>query len=222
MRRKIHVGHPDNQHPDLANPAVDATAPGAEATGTNADPPDDRGDRIGDGTDPQAERLSVELESAREEIERLRAELERAEAARDDAHNQYLRTLADSQNFRRRKEEEARTDRQFANRELIIALLPVIDNFERAMAAAQSTQSYDALIEGVKLTQRQLQAFLQKAGVEAIEAQDQPFDPNYHEAVMRVEDSGAPDNTIVEELQRGYKMHDRVLRPSMVKVAHDG
>jgi molecular chaperone GrpE len=133
--------------------------------------------------------------------------------------NQYLRTLADFQNFRRRNEEQRGELAQFANRELILGMLPVLDNFERALAAADKNQSYEALVGGVALTLRQLQEFLKKNGVEAIEAKGKEFDPNLHEAVMRDEGSDQPENTVVEELQKGYTMHSKVLRPSMVKVA---
>lgn len=230
MRHKIHVT--DGSAQSAEPPADTAAAQDAEATGTNAPPVNDSvqdtpdavdgaastagnaGSSQGAAADPTAG-AQRELASLREENERLRRELEQAK-------DQSLRSMADFQNFRRRKEEEGRLDRQFANRELILALLPVLDNFERALSAAEKTESYDALVSGVKLTLRQLQDFLAKNGVSAIEAVGQEFDPNLHEAVMRVEDGDHPENSVVEELQRGYTMHDRVLRPSMVKVARSG
>jgi molecular chaperone GrpE len=87
------------------------------------------------------------------------------------------------------------------------------------MSSASQSQNYEALMAGVTLTHRQLQEFLQKNGVTPIEAIGAEFDPAFHEAVMRVEDGEHPENTVVEELQRGYTMHGRVVRPSMVKVA---
>jgi Molecular chaperone GrpE (heat shock protein) len=134
-------------------------------------------------------------------------------------HEQRLRTLAEFQNFRRRMEEENRRHAQFANEELIRALLPVLDNFERALAAADKNKSFEALMGGVAMTHRQLMDLLKKSGVEPIETKGKAFDPNFHEAVDRVADSDQPDNTIVQELQKGYMMNSRVLRPSLVKVA---
>ena len=160
-----------------------------------------------------APHCDAELTALKEQVENLTKE-------RDEEKNQHLRTLADFQNFRRRKDEERITDRQFANRELILGMLPILDNFGRALTAAEKTESYDALIDGVKLTLKQLNDFLTKNGVKPIESLGREFDPNLHEAVMRVEDSGQPENTVVDELQKGYTMNDRVLRPSMVKVAH--
>jgi molecular chaperone GrpE len=184
-----------------------------EATGTNS-PAENETD-----VTPGGNGVSTATTALETEIEALRAQVEQLSKDRNNERDQHLRTLADFQNFRRRKEEERGADRQFANRELIIGLLPVLDNFERALAAAETTQSYEALVNGVKLTLKQLQGFLSKNGVTPIEAVGQEFDPNYHEAVMRVEGSGLPDNTVVEELQKGYAMNDRVLRPSMVRVA---
>jgi molecular chaperone GrpE len=108
---------------------------------------------------------------------------------------------------------------KYANSELIKSLLPVVDNFERAIQAAEQTRNFDALIGGISGTMKQIQAFLQKAGVTPIEATGKEFDPNFHEAIGHVEGSGLPANTVAEEVQRGYLMHDRVLRPSLVKVA---
>jgi len=177
------------------------------ADDTTSETPETDGE-VGDAISPETSPLEAQLAQVTKE--------------RDEEKNQHLRTLADFQNFRRRKEEERVTDRQYANRELVIGILPVLDNFERALAAAEKTQSYDSLIDGVKLTLRQLNDFLTKNGIKPIEALGESFDPNLHEAVMRVEDSEHPENTVVEELQKGYTMHDRVLRPSMVKVAHNG
>lgn len=156
------------------------------------------------------------------EIDSLKARIAELEKQVEDEKNAHLRALADYQNYRRRSDEQRREAQQFANRELVLGLLPALDNFERALTAAEKNQSYDALIGGVSLTMRQIQDYLAKNGVEPIEAVGKEFDPNFHEAVMRVEDSVHPENTVVEEVQKGYTMHNRVLRPTMVKVAHNG
>jgi molecular chaperone GrpE len=155
---------------------------------------------------------SEEVVALREKVETLTAQLEQE-------RNQHLRSVADFQNAKRRQESRADEVIQFANRELILGLLPVLDNFERALAASAKNQSYEALVGGVSATHRQLQDYLKKNGVETIESLGKPFDPAQHEAVMRVESEEHPENTVVEELQRGYVMHSRVLRPAMVKVA---
>ncbi len=173
--------------------------------------------------DGQAAAPEQTLESAEEavsaDIAAMQDQLRELSNQVDAARDQYLRTLADFQNFRRRTEEQKGELVRFANRELVAQFLPILDNFERAMNSAAKSQNYEALMGGVSLTYRQLQEFLQKNGVNPIEALGAEFDPNLHEAVMRVEDGEHPENTVVEELQRGYTMHDRVVRPSMVKVA---
>jgi len=162
---------------------------------------------------------SDEATGADPESDQLRARVAELEKQVETERGNHLRALADFQNYKRRSDEQRGELNQFANRELILGLLPVLDNFERALSAAEQTKSYEALMGGVGLTLRQLQEFLKKHGVETIDAQGKEFNPEFHEAVARVEDGEHPDNTVVEELQRGYTMHSKVLRPSMVKVA---
>jgi len=108
--------------------------------------------------------------------------------------------------------------------ELISTLLPVMDNFERALNVPQEKQSEEVrpFIEGYEMIYKQLAGVLEKAGVRKIEALDKPFDPNYHQAVMRVPAEGVANDTIVEVLQDGYLLGDKTLRPAMVKVAFNG
>ena len=130
-----------------------------------------------------------------------------------------LRTAAELENFRKRAALEAQTARKYANEGLLYDLLPVLDNFERAVNAAETTANLEAFKSGVDLIYRQFNAVLEKVGLEAIESVGQPFDPNVHQAVMQVEtEDGQEPHLVVEELRPGYRFHDRVLRPSMVKV----
>ncbi|GIV16328.1 MAG: nucleotide exchange factor GrpE [Armatimonadota bacterium] len=135
-----------------------------------------------------------------------------------EKHDSLLRTMADFDNFRRRTRQEMEEIRRIALEEFLRSLLRVMDNFERAMQAAEETQSFEKLMEGVQLIYRQLQALLREAGVQPIEAVGKPFDPNFHEAVQRVESPEHPDETVLEEVERGYMIQSRVLRPSRVKV----
>jgi molecular chaperone GrpE len=154
-----------------------------------------------------------------DELQKVQSDLESAKRDLEEEHNHYLRSLADFSNFKRRRQEEFETQVQFANQELILKLLPVIDNFERALQASQVNHNFDALAEGVSLTLRQLKDMLEREGVEPIEAVGQEFDPMIHEAVMRIESDEYPENTVVEELEKGYTQRSRVIRPSRVKVA---
>jgi molecular chaperone GrpE len=149
----------------------------------------------------------------------LRAQLEEMRHRANTEHEAYLRALADFSNYKRRTDEEKERLRGIVNENLLLGLLPIVDNFERALQSASTTKDYEKLVTGVNAILRQMQDFLTKEGVTPIDATGQPFDPNYHNAVLRHETTEYPENTVVEELQKGYTRGDRVLRPSMVKVA---
>jgi molecular chaperone GrpE len=176
-------------------------------------------------TDPEAEVTDASPENTTEtvtDIDTLRKTISELEAKVEAEHNQYLRTMADFQNYRRRADEQRQEVRAHATQELVVGLLPALDNFERALAAAEANSNFEKLIEGVRLTQRQIQDVLKRQNVEPIVALGAEFDPAVHEAIARVEDSEHPDNSVVEEVQRGYTMAGKVLRPALVKVAHNG
>ena len=201
----------------------------------DSDTPQDTTDRAGDEFEQTAEEiaeltaeetgptgaagLEETVSQLEADVERLIQENESARQAAQEEHDRYLRALADFANYKRRREEDQATWTRIANQEIILALLPIIDNFERALQAAQENRNSEALAEGVSLTLRQLQEMLTREGVEPIEAVGREFDPNLHEAIMRVEADDVPDNTVVEELQKGYTLGQRVLRPAQVKVA---
>lgn len=144
-----------------------------------------------------------------------------AERRADEEHDNCLRTLADFSNYRRRTRDEMDQARKFGAEDLIIRVLPVLDNFERAIKTAEEIKDYDALHGGVILILRQLRDILEREGVKPIEAEGKQFDPNLHEAVARLDTEDYPDNTIIEEFQKGYTLGDKVIRPSMVRVARE-
>ena len=186
--------------------------------------PDDNDSRsaeeVRDDSVETSEEVAASVSSVVEaELDDLRAQLDAARGAVEEEHNRYLRAVADFANFKRRKQEEFECHAQFASRELILKLLPIIDNFERAVQAAQENQNFDALADGVSLTLKQLHELLVKEQIQPIEAVGCEFDPTLHEAVMRVESEDHPENTIVEELEKGYTQKSHVLRPSRVTVA---
>lgn len=152
-------------------------------------------------------------------ITALQAEIADLRQKADEAERRLLYSIADLQNTARRKEEQYQNNLKHASTEFIKNLLPVVDNFERALNAAERTRSYEALVGGVNGTLKQLHAALAKAGVVPIEAEGQEFDPNFHEAIGHAEESAYPANTVAEEVQKGYLIHDRVLRPTLVKVS---
>ena len=155
-----------------------------------------------------------------ERIEQLEREL--AEAQRSDAEHRdnWHRSAADFANYKRRTDEERATLGQFSNALLIGKVLGVLDDFDRALENVPA-DAHDPWVEGVRLTERKLRNVLESEGVTPIEAVGQPFDPNLHEAVVHEETADHPDNQVIGELQRGYRLHDRVIRPSLVRVANN-
>jgi len=144
------------------------------------------------------------------------------EAQVEQERSNTLRAIADLQNSRRRAENEKRRLVTEANERLVKEVLPAVDDFERALLAAKEAQSYEQLVGGVEALLRKLHDTLARQGVEPIETVGQPFDPEIHEAVMVDYDADAPDETVVQELLKGYMFHGRVLRPALVKVAKSG
>ena len=138
------------------------------------------------------------------------------EDERGSLRERLMRTLADFDNFRKRTERETRALRKMANFEVFKDFLGVLDNFERAMDSSGSTED---LKQGLKMIVRQHEEILRRHGVKRIEAVGKPFDPTVHEAVAREESPGIDVPTVTREMQRGYLLHDRLLRPAMVFVA---
>ncbi|TAJ07040.1 MAG: nucleotide exchange factor GrpE [Nitrospirae bacterium] len=138
-------------------------------------------------------------------------------------HDKHLRLAAEFENYKRLAQKDQRDYARFANESLLKDLLPIIDNLERAIKAAKEAPKEGAktgsLIEGVELTLKQFMDLLAKAGVRQITSVGEQFDPARHQAVARVESVGAADNTVVEEFQKGYLLHERMLRAAMVTVA---
>ena len=145
--------------------------------------------------------LQEQLSKAKEEAQKFRENWHRAEA--------------DFQNFKRRTEQEREELRRFGNVSIIINLLPILDDFERAFASLDSHLAGLSWFDGILLIYRKLRQLLENAGVRPIETEGQAFDPRFHEAVAHIE---GEEGKVVSEVQRGYKLHDRVLRPAMVVV----
>lgn len=129
------------------------------------------------------------------------------------------RRQAEFENYRRRMERERMEFAEYAGMESVRALLPIVDDFERALKAAQAGSGGDEFLKGVELIHKRLVESLSRQGLEPISVEGQQFDPHLHEAVQRVEQEDAEDGTILEEYQRGFRYKGKLLRPSMVKVA---
>ena len=138
--------------------------------------------------------------------------------------DRLLRTTADFDNFKKRAAREKQDAIKYANEGLLEKLIPVLDNFDMALAATQTTQTTQAdavqsLQTGVKMIHQQFRAALTEAGLEEIDAADKTFDPNFHEAVSQRETADVPEGQVVQQLRKGYKLRERLLRPATVIVA---
>lgn len=147
--------------------------------------------------------------------DRLAAE----QAKTDDATTRLLRAQADFANYKRRSEQEREGQAKFATTVLVTELLPILDNFDRALATMPDEVRTLPWTEGLLLVDRHLRGTLEKQGLKPIDAVGSRFDPTLHEAIIQEESADHEDDEVIAELQRGYMMHDRVIRPSLVKVA---
>lgn len=143
-------------------------------------------------------------------------ERERLLAERADLHERLVRRQAEFDNFRRRAEREKADVLEYANTETVRALLPILDDFERALKVESADKEY---VRGMELIYSRLSESLKKLGLEPVSSAGQPFDPHLHHAVEMFETDAVPDHTIMDEYQRGYNFRGRLLRPAMVKVA---
>ncbi len=153
-------------------------------------------------------------------IKELEEKLKAAEEAAKESYDRFLRVSAEFENYKKRSAREMEEFRKFANQSLVKELLPIVDNLELAIKSSIENKNVaNGLVDGVSLTLREILKVFEKHDVKEIEALGQTFDPRYHEAVMREETDKHPENTIMNELQKGYLMHERLIRPSMVVVA---
>lgn len=169
---------------------------------------------------PEMEAAAAE-ECDPDALMRQLAEKERENQELREKNEQLLRHVADVENFKKRLEKERVDLREFANESLLKELLPVIDNLELALNHGRQQEANPALLEGVENVLKGFLQVMTKYGVTPIQAQGEKFDPAFHNAVMQQEDQEAPDQTILQELQKGYLLKNRLLRPAMVVVARN-
>jgi molecular chaperone GrpE len=155
-----------------------------------------------------------------EQLQEAEAALARTREQADENLRNWQRAAADFSNYKRRTEEDRRAADLFANAVLLNRLLAVIDDFDRALDTVPE-DVHEGWLDGIRLVERKLRGLLEAEGVTPIEAIGQPFDPNLHEAVVHEETTEASDNTVIGEVQKGYLLHERVLRPSLVRVANN-
>lgn len=167
---------------------------------------------------PEATEGSTTADTGSDEMV-SKAELERVQAQLEEQTQRVLRAQADFDNFRRRTQKEKENLAKYASEQLITELIPVVDNFGRAMATKPESPELESFNKGIDMIFRQLDEVLKGAGLTQMDAVGQPFNPELHQAVMQVESDEHEEGIVVEELQKGYVLKDKVLRPAMVKVS---
>ena len=160
---------------------------------------------------------SVETPKKEKKKSKKDSELEALKAELDAKNDQLMRTAAEFDNFKKRTEREKASIAEFAKAGLIKQLLPILDNIDRASAADRDSADY---IKGIEMIVKQFESIASNLGIEEIAKSGDQFDPNFHEAVMHVEDENFGENVIADVLQKGYKIGDTVIRAAMVKVAN--
>jgi molecular chaperone GrpE len=171
--------------------------------------------------DPEGGALPERLDSSEstEQLQELEKQLEELRNEKADIYDKFLRKAADFDNYRKRTEKERREQQQYALMGFLSELIHILDNFERAFEHSdeQSSPEYQ---KGVELIYRQLRDLMEKKGLRPMHSEGKPFDPNIHEAISREQREDLPENTVLEELQKGYFFRDKLLRPALVKVSY--
>ncbi|MCX7655040.1 MAG: nucleotide exchange factor GrpE [Treponemataceae bacterium] len=168
---------------------------------------------------PQQEEKKETLSEGKEETQELKAKIVSLEAEVEALRDQYLRKVADFENFRKRMQREKQEAIEFANQGLLLDLIPVIDDFERAIRSSEASRDYGTLHEGISMIEKSLVSMLEnKWGLKRFESRGEPFDPNRHEAIMIEEDSTISEPVVGEDLIKGYLLKDRIIRTAKVKV----
>lgn len=173
------------------------------------------------GIPPESDQQSATTPPASEAdaIDALKEKLAAAEAAAAERHDRLLRMSAEFENYKKRSAKETSDFKKYANEALLRDLLHVVDNLERALETCDASDNSEAIREGVALTLKDMLKVFDKFAVAAVSAVGSPFDPVFHQAVMQEPSATEPENTVIRELQKGYTLHGRLLRPAMVVVA---
>jgi molecular chaperone GrpE len=174
----------------------------------------------GDDQDLIDEAQAAQEDEAQDPIKELEERLASKEQEALENYDRLLRVSAEFENYKKRTSREMEEFRKYSNQSLIKEMLSVVDNLELAMNSTDGKKTIDkSLLEGLEMTHREILKVFEKFNVTPVSAQGQMFDPTFHEAVMQEETDDVPENTVVNELQKGYLIHDRLLRPAMVVVA---
>lgn len=197
---------------NIENEAVDTETTETTETTENAQ----AGEEASAESEAQGETGEEALENENKEAEKK----DKKDLKIEELNDKYMRTFAEFDNFRKRTEKEKAAMFEVGAKSIVEKILPIVDSFERGLATVTEEQKSEPFVEGMDKVYKQLMTTLSDAGVKPIEALNTEFNPDFHNAVMHIEDENVDENIIVEEFQKGYMYHDSVVRHSMVKVAN--
>ncbi len=173
-----------------------------------------------EGEDRNFDTTAADEQTDEESFAQLKEDLSAAKSEAAESYERMLRIMAEFENYKKRAQRQMEDHRKYANESLIKELLSVVDNLERAIHASNGEKVEDtSVVEGVEMTLGEIMKLLKKYHVTPVDAHGKPFDPAYHEAVMQEASDAYPENTVTAELQKGYLLHDRLIRPAMVVVS---
>jgi len=179
----------------------------------------EKNEEVLETSEEEPEEISSEEEIIIEEVEKEVSPVEKFEAALEEAKDKYLRLQAEFQNYKKRQEKQRKDLIKYSHGEVIKDILPIIDNFQRAIESSKEDENLESLLEGIEMIKNSFDEFLEKNKVEIIDTVGEKFDTQYHHAVMKEDTEEYDHNEIIQELQKGYILEDRVIRHAMVKVA---
>ncbi|MBU3947516.1 MAG: nucleotide exchange factor GrpE [Proteobacteria bacterium] len=177
-------------------------------------------DTSNEETPDKSETENETKETTPDRLEELEEKLRNAELEAKQSYERFLRVSADFENYKKRSSREVSEFKKYANESILSELLCVVDNLERAISSTTTDDKVNScIVDGINMTLNEFKKVFENYGVKPIESLCKPFDPNFHQAMMQEESKEHPDNTVISEFQKGYTIHDRLLRPSMVVVS---
>lgn len=177
-------------------------------------------DSLNEETPDKCETENDTKKTTSDSLEELEEKLKKAELEAKQSYERFLRTSADFENYKKRNLREISEFKKYANESILSELLCVVDNLERAISSSATDEKINScIVDGVSMTLNEFKKVFENYGVKPVESLCKPFDPNFHQAMMQEESDEHPENTVIAELQKGYTIHDRLLRPSMVVVS---
>ncbi len=197
----------------------DKDQPNETKTDNDGEKLKEKEDQLSEEETSEDEAVAENSDTSDERAKEMKEALAKLEQELENLQARYLRVQADFDNYRKRTKQEKQADAKYRSQTLAELLLPVLDNFERALVVQTTNEESEAILKGVEMVYRQFIEALKQEGIEEVEALGEPFDPHKHQAVAQEKSEEHESGIVIEVLQKGYRLKDRIIRPAMVKVS---